>query len=217
MFSGTRHEKIALVIASYVIGFITAYIAFGVNQLISAQLAVVIPTNTYVPTLAKKATEKAPEKITTLIMGDDGLSAVTQERALLLSANKRVLGSSVIGSTAGFHTSVIGAEADPNGLFVYFCEQSLDTDEDCVPYVFSLEEEKVHRVKINTEKSTLSLATHQASWTEEGLLLIGAATSENTLAPWNLIQVVEESTDAQNDEATAEPNEITEDTLLNLE
>ncbi len=40
---GSRHERVALVVATYVIGFVTAFIAFGVTQLEDSVTFVYVP------------------------------------------------------------------------------------------------------------------------------------------------------------------------------
>ena len=60
MLEGHRHEKVVLIITSYVIGFTTAFIAFGINQLLETEDVVSAPVAFKV---VKAVAQAGPEKI----------------------------------------------------------------------------------------------------------------------------------------------------------
>ena len=185
MLEGTRHEKVAIVITSYVIGFTTAFIAFGINQLYMSQQIL----NEEPEFVAMEKQEVEPEEtILSVAVTSEGLSAVTSLKSVLLTANKSSLGSAVIGSTntPGFYAEIIEAEVSRDGRFVYFCEQLGKLDTYCDPYVFSLSDEMLHKVTLNDEVFAPDSETHSSFWSDENQLSVNGAFSSDIEKPWKL-------------------------------
>ena len=106
---GTRHEKIIIAIAAYVIGFSTAFIAFGVNQV--NKTAPSDFSNAYISPVSAQTPVHHME--TTVSLAEEGLFAISQERKRILSANRNYLEANVVealGET-GLHYAIIDAEA----------------------------------------------------------------------------------------------------------
>ena len=186
MLEGTRHEKIALVITSYVIGFVTAFIGFGLNQMYLSEQLQNIPTQEI--SFNQTAQKQNSETIISANLATDGLSAITSERKIYLSANKNALSSAVIGSSnvPGFHYKIIGAEVSRNGKFVYFCEQLNSDSVMCDPYVYSLSDGMLHTVKLDGVKFQPIIANHDSSWTIDNFLRIQGSQSVSAESPWLL-------------------------------
>jgi hypothetical protein len=186
MLEGTRHEKIALVITSYVIGFVTAFIGFGLNQVYLSEQLQSIPAQEI--SFKQTVQKQNSETIISANLATDGLSAITSERKIFLSANKNVLSGAVIGSSdvPGFHYAIVGAEVSRNGKFVYFCEQFNSDSVMCDPYVYSLSDGMLHTVKRDGAEFQPVIADHNSSWTIDNFLRIQGAQSINAESPWLL-------------------------------
>lgn len=183
---GTRHEKVALIIASYLIGFTTAFIAFGVNKLANTE---VIVQDNPAQTL-NTATVNTPElenSITSVGFGEDGLFAVTAGYERLLSADKKTLSANVsdsVKNTPGFYYNIVDAEASRNGQFVYFCEQVSEDSESCNPYVYSLADDSLYAVKVDGEAYASTIADHKSAWLENNSLKLNDMVSVDGTTPW---------------------------------
>lgn len=186
---GTRHEKVALVAIAYLIGFITAFIAFGVNKIHTGSETLVIRHDT---SNAEIQTE-AHNAITSVGLDEEGLFAVTSQRERLLSADRDILNASVISSTGepGFYYSIIDAEASRNGQFAYFCEQLLEEAAECDPYVYELATDMLHPVRMDGELFKPNSNEHTSLWTEDSLLMLNGAVSSDPAQPWNLTSTVQ--------------------------
>ena len=159
---GTRNERVAILLIAYIIGFITAYIAFGVIQLedsvkfpnqtasvISTQRQVVDTTNVFV------ALDK--EGLVLIKNDERTLLSITDEGALL---------------SDGVHTSIVEYALSPDKSQVYFCELPSDDSKSCRPYIYSIVDEVVYPVTIKGERVAFEAKNHTVAWSEEGELII---------------------------------------------
>jgi hypothetical protein len=185
---GTRHEKIVLVLVSYVIGFITAFIAFGMK---GEATAVVVSTNNTSTELVQNATPQNEQdlRITDVGFGSDGLFVMTDMYERIVSADKNALSANVISTSEdipGFYYSIIDAEASRDGKFAYFCEQRVADAESCYPYVYSIDDDTVHAVSVDGQVYTSPIASHESSWSEDGSLILNSLASSDSQYPWIL-------------------------------
>lgn len=181
--SGTRHEKIAIAVVSYVIGFTTAFIAFGVNKIDSNS-----KEGMYVEQATHKGELNAVEKtvITDVNQNDEGLFAVTSWYERLLAANRQSA-NVIAGAVApGFYYNVVGAQASKNGQYIYYCEQLSKEAATCDPYVYELESDVLYPVKKNGVLVRPDVSKHVSSWTNEDRLLLNGSISLDASSPWNL-------------------------------
>ena len=185
---GTRHEKVLLIILSYIIGFTTAFIVFGFgNQQTSS-----IDLPSYTPKASAQDSTDALKA--SVVFKEDGVYVVTSRYDRILSANKNALSSNVlasIGDSAGFHYRVIDAEASRNAKFVYYCEQISEDDDSCHPYVYSVDLDAVFPVEHNNEKVTYPVEGHSSVWMETNALMIGSTVSGDPARPWELVDLPE--------------------------
>ncbi len=103
---GSRNEKIVIVLSAYVIGFTTAFIAFGINNSYTPSVPEEDFSRSYVQPLSVKV---APQVISSIEENDEGFFAVIGGYKRMLSAKRSTLGANVIASnaTSGFYTAVI--------------------------------------------------------------------------------------------------------------
>lgn len=179
---GTRHERIALVLAAYVIGFVTAFIAFG----LTGDTLYEVPDQTLTVSAAQNKDTVQPK--TGVAVGEDGLFVIVDNGERMISASRTTLGASLIGTgeIPGFYTSIIDAEASRNGRFVYFCEQLLDENTTCDPYVYSLDEDALHPIKLDGQNYKSPIDGHTSAWSEESTLTLNGAISVDPSKPWLL-------------------------------
>lgn len=185
---GTRHEKIALIVIAYVIGFTSAFIAFGVNKINSeAKLIHIDETQAM-----NSDSAEVHHSGLSVGVGEEGLFVITKEKERILSANKNLLEASVISSepTPGFFYNIIEAEASRDGNFVYFCEQLMEEDPYCDPYVYSIVDDTLYRVSFEGEYIQPLILAHDSTWADESTLILNSAISENPEEPWKLSTVV---------------------------
>ncbi len=182
---GTRHERVALIAAAYVIGFITAFIAFGLEKINETDIHA--DTQAVIKNASAQQAESSTQA-TSVGMGEDGLFVITDKGERMLSANMQVLGASIISGAGepGIYYSIIDAEASHNGAFVYFCEQLTQAALTCDPYVYSLANDTIYPVKIGDEKYKAPIATHKSTWTNDSTLVLNGATSLDQQQPWLL-------------------------------
>ena len=183
---GNRHEKIAIVICGYIIGFTTAFIGFGVNNLNQE----VVSEVAYVPVQRIEKVQEVTDEavITSVSFGDDGLYASTPSKSFLLSLKKVSTGASVIGAIEipGYHSSVIDAEVSRDGKFAYFCEQLSEENKTCDGYVYSIDDDMLHKITLDGSTYLPTIDQHVSSWSEDGLLTVSGNNSLDSTKPWSL-------------------------------
>jgi hypothetical protein len=206
---GTRNEKIVIVLSAYIIGFSTAFIAFGVNSQYQQVQTQSEFQRAYVQVVAQ---EDKTQSIARIEKDGEGLFIVTEAGyKRLLSAKQSDQGASLIASiaTPGFHAETISESLSFDNAYIYFCEQQTPDAKNCMPYVYSLEDDALHPVKVNGEVYNPSVAVHTAQWTEGGSLIIDGMESGNSNRPWEFTKVETVASETQDiapevDEETTE-------------
>jgi hypothetical protein len=178
---GTRHEKVGLIIASYVIGFVTAFIAFGQAKMTAPEPIVVIQREVERTTSVAEASQP-----TTVGFNEDGLYAITPQGERIISANRNVLSASAVESLPGYFYNIIDAEPSRDGSFVYFCEQLTEESESCDSYVYSVAADTLYRVTVDGEAYSPAIAGHNSMWGTQNELSINGALTMDLSHPWLL-------------------------------
>ncbi|MEZ4200106.1 MAG: hypothetical protein R3B69_00660 [Candidatus Paceibacterota bacterium] len=173
-----KHEKALLVLTAYVIGFITAYIAFG--------LTITGPKEAVYVTTTHSKEIKQHEGATT-----DGVGVVETSEGLfaLLGAQERVLSAQAIsfGAGAGYHYDVFVAMASPDGKYIYYCAQEDRTSDSCVGYLYDVLEDKTRQVhNENNDPVLLQSTAKKVSW-QDGQLYLPMYRSYDIMRPWKVI------------------------------
>lgn len=193
---GSRNEKIVIVLSAYVIGFTTAFIAFGINNSYTPSVPEEDFSRSYVQPLSVKV---APQVISSIEENDEGFFAVIGGYKRMLSAKRSTLGANVIASnaTSGFYTAIIANTLSKDAQFVYFCEQQKTDAKDCAAYVYSLADDSLHRVKVNGKSYDPIIEGHTALWNDDTTLVLNGITSTEAIKPWNFtMEVVKEAESA---------------------
>jgi hypothetical protein len=192
---GTRHERAALVLASYVIGFITAFILYANVTSNNPSSFISAPTtgvnaasvaNAVKPANVLRITVVNPIAVT---YTNGRLEVVRGEDTNLLSFNPEVAGIAVDTTllNQGFHFGEIKHKVSPDNSFVFFCERQDVTSTSCLGFVYDVTAGTIYPVVKNGAPvliSATSLATAELS---NNGLTIGSNYSANRSAPWVLI------------------------------
>ncbi len=165
---GSRHERVALVVATYVIGFVTAFIAFGVTQLEDSVTFVYVPQAAQTAAIADAmpaATASVDSPVVSL--RPEGLYLVRGAEEGLISA------VTAEGGDDGLAVAITQYELSPDGSFVYFCEQSVASIDACVPFIYSLSNDVVIPVTQAGERVAFLTSAQELVWNEAGLVSVG--------------------------------------------
>lgn len=179
---GTRHEKIALIVVAYVIGFTSAFIAFGINDYTAEKKG--IDTNNAQAFINQSANVRHTSL--SVGLGEEGLFAITEDKERILSADKHSSDTTVSERTSGFFHAMIDAEVSRDGEYVYFCEQLMAEDFSCDPYVYSLDQDTLFPVTFEGEHIKPLILSHDSTWTEDNALVLNSAASLDSSEPWKL-------------------------------
>lgn len=174
-----NHQQALLVVLSYIIGFITAFIMFGLGD--SGKVVV------------EKYSEQGPRgpysiiepKPRLLIENEEGLFIEVDGEQQIISAQT----DSEIAEM-GFHISVIRSVMSPSLKYAYFCAQMVKDLDECQNFVYSVAEHKTYPVKDingNIYSSNVgALLVGLGSWApKEDVLYIGGQRTRADLK-WEL-------------------------------
>ncbi|MFT7507575.1 MAG: hypothetical protein ACI92I_000735 [Acidimicrobiales bacterium] len=164
---GTKNERVGILVAAYVIGFATAYIAFGVIQLENNAVFVQEPTS--VRNTASVIESVAPV-MTGVSVNSDGLVYKGADSEVLLSAKSTPDEGEYLPE--GSHVKISDYSVSPDGEYVYFCELPSLTAESCVPFLYIVSLDVVYPVTIDEERIAFEAKGHKISWTEDGQIRI---------------------------------------------
>lgn len=161
---GTRNERVAILIAAYVIGFITSYIAFGLTQLSDKFV--------YVPTVQTasvvSATQSASESVAIPAINKDGLVVVKDNEVRLLSA---LAAPSDDVLPEGSHVSIADYALSPDGQHVYFCEVPAADLGVCRPYIYDVAEDMLYPVLSDGQRVAFDTEGETVYWSSDGTLV----------------------------------------------
>jgi len=166
---GTRNERVAILLASYLIGFITAYIAFGVVQLEDSVKFVQVPNQNMASVIQARQEASSNENIF-LAVDHDGLILIKDNERTLLSAN--VEEDIAVSFKDGAHVAISSYALSDDKKNVYFCELPSTDSDSCRPYIYSIQDDIVYPVTVDGERVAFAAVDHEVSWSEDGELII---------------------------------------------
>jgi hypothetical protein len=164
---GSRHERVALIGATYVIGFVTAFIAFGVTQLEDAVEFVYIPTTTQSAALIAATPSASAASIELM---NDGLYYKAGTSEILIASITDGSGED------GIAAAIVQYELSPDGAWVYFCEQPSADSDSCKPFVYSVQNDVVVPLTQAGERIALPNKESALVWGKTGVSIIGDIT-----------------------------------------
>lgn len=192
---GSRHEKAAIVAASYVIGFVTAFILY--NEFTVNQTVVNLPVTEDSSAAAinavsvKNEVAKEPEaQSDTTFTYQDGMFNVSvkgTENTLSFNPETSSLQTDTANLEQGYHYGKLPYTISKDSSFAFFCENHDADSESCAAYVYDVKADRIYPVTL--EGKAVSLTVSEAAdviWTSLGLK-VGSRYSANISAPWVLI------------------------------
>lgn len=200
---GTPHEKALIVISSYIIGFVSAYIAFTYAFPVNGPQ----PVMTYVPVPSQAAAviesqeqvaaPAQPEALVTdavidVVYENQGLYLYgVADEPVLLSKSAEVLDVTYdedmsLWEKQGLHSTVPAYRYLPEQGLVYYCE-SYENPDECVPYIYDIAEQTLRVVQAQGTPVVLDAATAPAADVNgAGRLQFGEYTAINATTPWRV-------------------------------
>lgn len=181
----SRHDRAIIMVSTYIIGFVSAYIAFGVEQL-EQYIEVPAPV---AQTISAPVTERVEvtAKPSSLVIDHRGLVLVTDEEEILLATRKSYAQTAnVIAGTREATHKLIEAELSRDGMYAYFCEQVDESDEVCSAYVYSVKKDIMYPLQIDREIYTPNIDEHFSAWSAGGYLMVDGYSSVSSNTPWLL-------------------------------
>jgi len=166
---GTRNERVAILLTSYLIGFITAYIAFGVIQFENSLEFTQVETQ-HTASVIQARQQSVPLENVFLAVDKEGLVLIKNNTRTLLSLN---VGNNLNNSFQdGEHVAISEYALSDDKKHVYFCELPSVTSESCRPYIYSIVDQVVYPVEINGERVAFEAEGQEISWSIDGTLLV---------------------------------------------
>lgn len=177
-----RHENIVLVVLSYIIGFTTAYIAFGIAPDITHQAAYT-PGHANEPEFSTDKNDAHDDSPIDIFITEDGMFADVAGSERVISGKLR----DGVTTGPGFHVSIPRYEPSPEGEYVYYCEQQSSSENVCHEYLYLVQEHLIKPLKAQGEALTSSVSDSGFRWMREGVLASPQFISETPDTPWKLV------------------------------
>jgi len=176
-----KYSRDALILVlSYIIGFTTAYIAFGIDKPVGEQQE--YNTNNMVSAHFSKDVDTHTN--VGIAVREDGLYALLGDKTRILSAQA----ASASASRPGWHYKVIETAVSPNNRYVYYCVQMSEASSECVHYVYQVDEDIVYKVsQADGEQLSSDINSTDAGWTETNLLSLNGYISASVAEPWRVV------------------------------
>jgi hypothetical protein len=177
-----QHERAAVMALTFCIGFITAFIAYGIptsNVPLAVVPAASQPASVVVAERAVRAapTPQAPQ--TGVALDSEGLWLVRNGERMLVSPT-----AATAPDLPEAHTEVHQAVVSDDGNYLFFCPETATNPGLCEPRVFDVENYSVHRVQSQGQTGNLNPATLDVSWLPNGSLEINGFASASASQPW---------------------------------
>ncbi len=182
-----RHERVVVMTTTYVIGFITAFIAFGIPeptpQYASVYESVAVENEQISPLSLPDAAspETQPEPVVqdrgesaSLYYKDGRLEFSLGGNSVLLSLNPEnsTPALDTTGLEQGFHFGELSYKLLAFGSYVFFCESHEVGSEVCSPYLFNVADNKITPFTYNDQALTVDIKdANKVEWSEEGISL----------------------------------------------
>ena len=179
-----ENERVYILIFSYLIGFVTAYIAFGVAVTPdNTQTAVVLTAADQAARDIPTAAESAPPA------GPPSLSERADGLYVMVGGEERIISGQSLTDTAadGFHTKIISAAISPNEEFVVYCAQTATTAALCQPFVYDIAANVIYRVTVGDTNQQLSVSISDAdiNWLDDRLVIADYLSLDGEV-PWRV-------------------------------
>jgi hypothetical protein len=182
---GTRHEKAVIVLTSYVIGFTTAFIAFGITNM-EHNGDMHHNYSTHKEQNEAHDFKKEHHNISAIGTDDEGLFVTVGGYNRIISGKMPDLEANAIAALEGpgYAYEHHGAVVSNDGWFAFYCEQPTEESKDCLPFVYSLFDDTIHTVVTESGAITLPVDSFTVSWSSDSLLKVNEFASKEEEKPW---------------------------------
>ncbi len=175
-----ENEKAILISLAYLIGFLTAYIAFSLNGGTTVEHQRLAEHRPYA--LAGSEQVAAASGRVGIHNDDEGLFVVNHGRERIISAKMNAS-----EYEPGFHRGIASTAVSGDDNFVHYCAMMTVSDDQCSHFVYVVDEDKVYRVShAGAPLITSTNEAMNAAWSDINLLSVGDRVSVNAATPWIL-------------------------------
>ncbi len=178
-----RHEQVAILVLAYIIGFTTAYIAFGISfdpAEGSVTIAEPVPISLYKTTTDN--VEANNNTVAGVLFTDSGMFSTLGGEEAVVSGKL----TDEIEPGPGFHSAIPFYEVSPDGRFIYYCEQQMNNDAECSDYIYDVANNVIRPIKISGSAVTTSISKQEFVWLPDGTAQYAQFTAIGTETPWKL-------------------------------
>lgn len=171
-----KHEQIILAGLGYVIGFITAFIGFGLTSGGYDKPMHHESGERHGYGLVEKMDERTSSESTKshtiedVLSTDDGLFVVMDGEERIVSMTAQTAEDRVAGS----HYAIIETLVSPSGEYLFFCALLAADDTECNGYIYHARNDTLYPIKDAQTGTYFSVAADEveATWTEKNLLIL---------------------------------------------
>lgn len=183
-----KQERATIMALTFSIGFLTAFIAYGVDtnyslpNLSIAQLTNKQQTATAIE--ARPAAEKLSQSGATVVLEAEGLFYQASE-----TATKEVISVSVGVAddlVAEAHEAVYNPLVSDDGQFVFYCATLAGDSSECDTFIYDAAEKIIYPLKSANQKIVIEPDQIRAAWASDGRLQLGQLVSIAAATPWIL-------------------------------
>lgn len=181
-----NYERAAIMATTYCIGFMTAFIAYGLAEPETAPVAIVPALDMPAAAIVAKPPTPLPTAVSSGVSGVytalevDGLYLHTGTSSTLIAVPKSL---DPAFATVGYE-SVLYSLPRPDAVYVFFCATYTADTEGCSPRVFDTTANTIHIVQKAAEPVVIDAATLKAAWVSDGRIQINNFVSVNPTTPW---------------------------------
>jgi hypothetical protein len=179
-----KHERAGLILLSYLIGFTTAFIAYGMQQTDSSSMPTIATTDvtSQVATLAVTSNDMLSDVPSELYESEEGLMMQRSGETRLIAA-----GASFAPELGDDAYETIEAQAlSRDGRYAFFCMTTPSVSDSCFPYVYDWEASGLRPVTVGGELGNFAVGDVNAAWSSDGYLQVGRYLSVSSDTPWAL-------------------------------
>lgn len=188
-----KHERASIVFLSYLIGFTTAFIGYGLatDEEYLAPLVVAPAAPSQLGTVVGSITPVEVPEVTVPPRAEAGDVAYETEEGLFMEVAGEARLISPDQLTTPFpelnpHTSVATYVVSTTKDYMFYCTISVIDSIACNPFVYSWADNTIYPVSIGSINGTFDSSMVKAAWSSDGRLQVNQYVSVSASAPWQL-------------------------------
>ena len=175
------NERAIIVALSYIIGFTTAFIGFGIT-----------PDKLQKADYNRMTFDSVSDNFVRANLTATTFNTYQSEDGLFIEidGDERIITARATGAGKGpgFHYDIPHYETSPNMQFIHYCEQSTEIPTECTHYIYVTDNHIVYPVEIGGEGVVSQISSLHTHWLNDGRLEIGPFLSMSADEPWMLAE-----------------------------